>query len=390
MMPRKDIFKDVLQNTINYSTYFLGLFLGIIYRRIGKRKSVIIVRTDNIGDYILFMPFLELIRKKYPDYQINIILKNTVSQLVEGYASIDEVVIFNEKKYRRNIWYKYAFLLKLLREKYAICLYPAYSRERIGDEMVLWTAAAQRIAWDSDATNMTWAEKVRGDRIYTTLIKGYFSQTTHESERNREFLQNLEIRFDELHREVWRLGEESRKIQGLLKKIQAAGKQIAVIVPGAYANYRQWGAAKINELMSRLSEAYDQIYFVIVGTGQENKGLEIPATKNCKSNYLDLCGKTDLKELQAVLASSKVVVGNETGTLHLAIALGVPTVCILGGGQFGRFMPYGDPLKHKYVYKKMNCFNCNWHCIYDYAKCIADIPVDDVLVAVNSIWQNIS
>ncbi len=375
----------MLQKAVNYLTYFIGLLIGIINKGEKKSKCIIIVRTDNIGDYILFAPFLKYIRQKFNNYQITLILKDSVVALADDCPYVDRIIVFNDRKYRRNLFYKVAFLWKLSKGKFDICLYPAYSRERIGDEMALWTAANQKIAWDSEPINMTCSEKVRGDRIYTTLIKSNSCQLRHESERSREFLQHLEIQVDELLTEVWGLAGERRKIRELLARNAAEGRPIVVIAPGAFANYRKWGFDKLNTLMRRLYESYKQIFFIIVGTAHENEGLKSPINENRERNYLDLCGQTNLKELLAVLECSQVVVGNETGTLHLAIAAGVPTVCILGGGQFGRFMPYGDPAKHKYVYKKMDCFNCNWQCIQGNAKCINDITVDNVLDGILSL-----
>ena len=57
----------------------------------------------------------------------------------------------------------------------------------------------------------------------------------------------------------------------------------------------------------------------------------------------------------------------------IAIAAGIPTVGIMGGGQAFRFYPYGDLEKHRVVYKRMDCYDCNWHCIYQEPLCIIEI-----------------
>ncbi|HIN76346.1 MAG TPA: glycosyltransferase family 9 protein, partial [Rhodospirillales bacterium] len=58
-------------------------------------------------------------------------------------------------------------------------------------------------------------------------------------------------------------------------------------------------------------------------------------------------------------------VSNDTGPAHLSIALGTPTVVILGGGHFGSFFPYPDTiaLDHvRFIYEKMPCYHCFWRC----------------------------
>lgn len=91
--------------------------------------------------------------------------------------------------------------------------------------------------------------------------------------------------------------------------------------------------------------------------------------------------------VQATLESS-IFIGNETGFTHLAYLSGIPTVMILGGGDFERFAPWKGlcgqkPPQVEYVYHAMPCFRCGWKCRYcdvkkKTAPCIAGIQVEDV------------
>jgi ADP-heptose:LPS heptosyltransferase len=95
--------------------------------------------------------------------------------------------------------------------------------------------------------------------------------------------------------------------------------------------------------------------------------------------WKNIIGKTTLDRLAGILSGSNAFIGNDSGTLHLAAAVGCPTVCIMGGGHFGRFFPYGDPGKNRVVYKKMDCFGCGWVCKYDRPRCIEQIAVEQVV-----------
>jgi ADP-heptose:LPS heptosyltransferase len=376
----KEMIKSIFQVIINCLVYFIGLFIGIVTKSENKSKDIVVVRTDNIGDFVLFSPSLRYLRTKFRDFQITLILKDSVAALADDCPFVDRIITFNDRKYRRNLYYKFAFLLKLYREKYDICLYPAYSRERIGDEMVLWTSAAQKIALDSEEINMTPAEKVRGDRIYTNLFKIDCVQKRNELENNREFLKNLKIRVDGFEPQVWVSDIDRHKSKDILINHGMDRKQLMAILPGAMHEPRRWGVSNFNLLIERLVEVYKEAAVLIIGSANENAGLEYRG-----GNILDLCGKTNLKELPGLFERCSVVIGNETGTLHMAIACGVPTVCILGGGHFGRFMPYGNPQLNKFVYKHMDCFNCNWQCRYPSAKCIKEITVEDIFTELNHI-----
>ena len=101
-----------------------------------------------------------------------------------------------------------------------------------------------------------------------------------------------------------------------------------------------------------------------------------------------LAGKTSLQQLTTIIAGAQLLVSNETSAVHIAAAVGVPSVCIVGGGHYGRFVPYDEKVgDHRplplVATRKMECFGCNWVCKFHPAKgkpmpCIEEIPVDTV------------
>ena len=53
----------------------------------------------------------------------------------------------------------------------------------------------------------------------------------------------------------------------------------------------------------------------------------------------------------------------------------------MGGGQFGRFHPWGDPSINRVVNLPMSCYGCDWRCIFSTMRCVADIPESVVSAA---------
>ncbi len=109
---------------------------------------------------------------------------------------------------------------------------------------------------------------------------------------------------------------------------------------------------------------------------------------------LNWTGRTSLAELATVTANSQLLIGNETSAIHVAASVGVPSVCILGGGHFGRFVPYHvesrdyRPLPVA-AFHKMACFYCDWKCIYHPPKgtptpCVEGVSVEMAWAAVIS------
>ena len=86
-------------------------------------------------------------------------------------------------------------------------------------------------------------------------------------------------------------------------------------------------------------------------------------------------------------------VTNETGPAHLAIGLGAPTITILGGGQFGGWMPFppeAAPATQRVVYRRMPCYGCLWNCTQPHRRgeaypCVGAVEIGEVLAAANEL-----
>jgi len=120
--------------------------------------------------------------------------------------------------------------------------------------------------------------------------------------------------------------------------------------------------------------------WVLIGGPAEKTSSDL--LQALSPNPRDLRGKTSLEELAQEIASADLFLGVDTGPAHLALALQKPTVVVLGGGDYGRFFPYGQA---RVVTHPMECFQCHWECKYERALCLHDLSpkavVREVLAA---------
>ena len=99
----------------------------------------------------------------------------------------------------------------------------------------------------------------------------------------------------------------------------------------------------------------------------------------------------------SVIKYADFTLSNDTAASHITVAVRTPSVCLLGGGHFGRFQPYqveemqaGDStILPKVVSMPMDCFNCNWICRHPLKdgkwQCICNIDKNKVIAAIDSI-----
>ena len=86
------------------------------------KKKIAILRTDSLGDIILFLPFLELLLKKYNKYNISIIIQSCFRELISKNFNFNKIICFNKKMYRRNPIYRIFFLNRIYGYRFNIIL----------------------------------------------------------------------------------------------------------------------------------------------------------------------------------------------------------------------------------------------------------------------------
>ena len=388
--------KQLLFNRKNVLMYrrvclqFLKVFFFWIPRKRSRRKKILIVRADNVGDFIVFSAALKYIRSMYKDYEISFLNNENVREMAGWFPEIDRYIPFDIDRFRLDPIYYFKIFWMLRRESFRMAINPMYSRSYIGDELMRMTISREKIGFDGDTSSMHGYEglKTKNDRIYTRLVESP-SIVMPEIERYSILIKSLgysgPIDMTPVVdvRKEWLV--EAKKI---LLEGGVGNDRYVVVHMGAYNLARIWpldGFVKVTELL--VGKGYAVVF---TGTEKE-KYLFDEIDSRCHSGTLvNLMGKTTLSVLAGVLKGATLYFGAETGTLHIAASVGCKTLCLLGGGHFGRFFPYGDPRQNKYVYDKdMKCKNDNWVCTLEKpgapAPCIKGIKVDDAIHELRSI-----
>jgi ADP-heptose:LPS heptosyltransferase len=117
---------------------------------------------------------------------------------------------------------------------------------------------------------------------------------------------------------------------------------------------------------------------ILVGAAEDAPELE-SIRDTCPDIPVHVCaGTLNFAELAAMARHSEVFIGVESGPLHIAMAAGIPSVCIMGGGLFGQFFPYGDRKRNRVAHKPLPCYGCQWKCIHETVRCLQEITTGRV------------
>jgi|GEM_PF-302016 len=356
------------------------------------KKNIIIIRQDGIGDFIIWLDTAKEYRKLYPtgEYRIILVGNELWCDLAKELSYWDEIIPINLKKFKTISKYRSNILRKIKNLKAELTIQPTFSREFYhGDSLARASGAFRKIGSAGDMSNRNKLKKWLASRWHTELIPAS-QEKMSELERNAEFFSSLSgmahhAKFPKLYLPKIKLPQNYAK------------NKFYVMVPGASADMKKWPVMFFSTLAEKIyrNTGWNGL---ICGTKNEyHLGEQI--LKTCTAPLENIAGKTELVELSGFLSQSQLIITNDTGTAHISSAVGTSTVSILGGGHFGRFVPYpdlpGQTNKIKAVFHKMHCYGCNWECVYTFndgepAPCIANVSVDEVWEEVEKIIETLA
>lgn len=340
-------------------------------------RRLLIVRTDAIGDAILWNGALPGLRAAFPQARIGIACRASVAPIYETAPEVDEILPVDIAAIARDPAAATEPAARLSAWDADLLLHPTRSREKHAEGLIARVRAAHRIALRSDLANATPKERAGFDAAYDGLIPTPEAEVG-ELDRHADVLRHFGIDAAVRPRVVL-TGADRRSAAALLP----GETDHAVLSPSArwpIKHYPAWAEA----IARAWSEGPRPSTLVAVGGPDastpaaavfDHLTRAIPSLRT-----IDLTDGPDLRTTCAVIAGARLCIGNDTFTAHAAAALGVPSVTVVGGGHFGRFLPY-DPAS-VVATMPLSCDGCHWRCRYRHAHCVKDLPADTVAHAI--------
>jgi len=348
---------------------------------------VCLIRLDNIGDFFLWLDAARQLRDFYHGRKIVLVANRTFADFAQTLPYWDEVVPVDVTGLEWRLAYRWTMFGMLHGMGVETVVHPVFSRVFLtGDAVVRILGAENRIGSAGNLNNIAGWEKEISDRWYTSLVPAS-PEPMMELERNAEFLRGLGLPPKPVS--VVRLSEPAGR-----RKARRFEFPYFVLFAGASWPGRVWP-------FDFFVQCADEVHArhgwraVICGGPADMQNAELIRKGINSHQALSVAGATDLIELVELICGAQVLIGNETSGIHIAAAVGTPSVCILGGGHFGRFLPYAESVegvKPMAVFHRMACYGCNWNCSQPHVQgeavsCIRSVGVQDVMLALDRALQ---
>ena len=288
---------------------------------------------------VLLTPALRALKHTYPESNLALLLRPRVADLMETHPYVDTCIVDTKDRGR------YRSLTRLVRQIYgaafdvAVVLHPTSFRNallpflarvpiRVGTNVsgrgVLLTASC------NDATNV------------------------HEVHRYLRVLQLLNINTAPDFLEFWHTDADREIIQGLLNaEGVSATDRLVTLNLGTTWRTKQWDITNFAEVIQQTARFIPDTRIVLTGAPDEVPFAEALSTS---LPTINLIGKTSILQLGALLERCEICLTCDSGPMHIAAAVGTPTVALFGPTDPVRHKPYGAG--HTIIEKPVACRPC--------------------------------
>ena len=328
----------------------------------------VVIRAPNwIGDTVLSIPAVTAAREILAGAALTVVTREPLSLLWKHSPAVDSVLGLSGRGVREE-----AALLKKGGYDLAILLTNSF-----GTALSAWLAGIpERLGYACHWRGLLLNRRVRLDRRVRSM---------HQADQYLNLVGQLGPIEERRDAKVW-VGEEAeREVARLLHESGCVQAPLTVgLCPGAaYGPAKRWFPGRFTELANMFARENDAQ--IIIFAGGDEAGLARDVARNISGKKINLAGMTDLLVLAGAMKRCDVIVSNDTGTMHLASAAGVPVVGIFGSTAPARTSPLGP---HAIVGSRVHCSPCfRRTCSKGLSyECMEKITVDEVYkAAVNLI-----
>ncbi|KQC07402.1 MAG: hypothetical protein APR62_06430 [Smithella sp. SDB] len=336
-------------------------------------NKILIRGTNWIGDAIMTLPAVASIRATYPKAHIAMLAKPWVADIYQLFSGMDEIIVYESKFDNPAGVFKLAQRLREKKFDLAILMQNA-----IEAAIIALAARIQlRAGYDSDGRGLLLTNRVKR----TEEIK-----KVHQTDYYLEMVKALGCVSvgREMHMETKINLSTAKNVLGKFVP-EETGKTIIGIAPGAtYGPAKKWFPERFAEVADNLNEKFSARIIVMGGKSDRETAREVQ--KLAKAKLIDLAGKTTLQEAVFLISQCQLFISNDSGLMHIAGSLNIPTVAIFGSTNPTTTAPVGS--RSVIVRHEVPCSPClKKSCPKDF-RCMKMISVEDVLHVAEKLLSN--
>lgn len=310
-------------------------------------KRILIFRLDEIGDMVTTLPVFEALKKQHPLAELSLFCKPLMKSLVQNDPYLDHIVT----EYSQ------------LSGRYDVII------DLRGD-------------WDSLRFVLGQRPKLRLDRGSHRFLNRLFKrEQEHELLFNLKIIAPLTASFSPVNTaQIYTSKRNKQQAELFIQRHDL--EQFVVFHTGARKLLRRWGLQSWATLAEALKRDFG---FNIVFAGAAEDVADIKRIQaKIPFETFSFADQGSLLDYAALVAKAQLMVGNESGPMHIAAATGTPTLALFGPGQPEIFSPFGP--QHRFLHHKLACNPCDQlKCMYPENPCMNRLKPEEVIAEIHTM-----
>jgi heptosyltransferase II len=337
-------------------------------------RRIVVKEVKWLGDLVMSLPALRAIRRSFPDAWICVVTKSELASFFDGVAWIDEVIPYTVQRGLRGIGDRRSLVNTIRSRGFDLAVVFPNSFES-----ALWVRMARiprRAGYIKDARGLMLTHKLKppphamnGHQVH------YWLAMVRSTLGASGTVQDCALTADPNHlQEMGTWLDAHRKHKG--------SRLIAVAPTASFGPAKEWPAPHFVQLINELAERHDA-ECVLVGAPVERPRCESIASAS-PHGAMVAAGETSVGQLVALLGLADGFVGNDSGAMHVAAALGRPTVGIFGSTNPARTGPLGPGTR--VLWQRLACSPCLARtCRFGHYNCLNEITPARALDALHAL-----
>ncbi|MCD6352962.1 MAG: lipopolysaccharide heptosyltransferase II [Proteobacteria bacterium] len=325
-----------------------------------------------VGDLVMATPLLRTVRENNPDSHIAVMVRPQIQAVIEGLPYYDEIIAYDSKVLDRSLKRKWQVSRKLKKTKFALSIILPNSFSSAALSFV--ARIPHRAGYRTDGRGFLLTDtipppKENGRVVPLPMVDRYLTLCSHLNysiSSRKTVLQFSPGTREKVNNFYQQWGTKEHK-------------PIVSIIPGAsFGSSKCWPPENFAQVGDALIERYGAQIVIMPGPGEEDIDRNIRSSMRHRP-FNRVAEIISLEHIKAIISDSALLVTNDTGPRHYAVAFDTPVVVIMGPTD-PRYTNY-DMGKTRLLRKDLECSPCHLKvCPTDHS-CMKDISADRVLQA---------
>jgi heptosyltransferase III len=332
-------------------------------------RNILAIKLRYLGDVLLATPTLHALKTAYPAARLSVLVNRGTEAVLRANPDVDEIILID----RGSIVQQTRFVWEIRRRRFDTVV-DLTDGDRAA--FLTWISGASvRIGFNAE-------ERWTG-RCYTTVVRP--DAGVHRIERDMAAVLPLGAAIPNGVPRLRLTPEEDAAAEELAAQLGfSKDRPWVMIQPGARYWFKAWPPERFAELADRLNDRFG--CQIVVGGSPEEESLTQSVVRQAKSRLLSIAGRSDVRTLAALLKRSALFVGNDTGAMHIAAAVGTPVVGLFGPSNPREWGPRGSVTE--IIYKGVDCRVC-FHptCRRGEENCMKLITIEEVMAACQRLFH---